>query len=161
LDAALARIDAHTRRACEELAVCFLGDSGIGKSTLINALVAGQELVLPAGGIGPLTALAMEVRHGAEASFEAEYHNARALWQGLIFGLERGHEAQLTEQTGRKLDTSVSAPFELTPEGEDDDSTADLTLTADDNEGKTKLESLRKQAQLLVKGSQDTHADLT
>src|SRR5262245_55699711 len=72
LEKSLDRIGAHDRRSSEELAICFLGDSGIGKSTLINALVAGHELLLPAGGIGPLTALAMEVRFGKEGSFQAE-----------------------------------------------------------------------------------------
>ena len=35
-------------------AVCFLGVAGIGKSTLINALVGGQEVIVPAGGMAPL-----------------------------------------------------------------------------------------------------------
>src|SRR5579862_5079603 len=67
LDQDLDRLLRTDHRASEELAICFLGASGVGKSTLINALVAGEENVLPSGGIGPLTALAMEVRYSEEA----------------------------------------------------------------------------------------------
>jgi hypothetical protein len=157
LDAALARIEAHHRRVSEELAICFLGDSGVGKSTLINALVAGKEMVLPSGGIGPLTALAMEVRHDVEPSLEAEYHAANKLWQGVIFGLERGHEKELRASTGHGIDTSL--PLEA---GGLDDGADDMPepLAPGDSEASGRLEALRKQAQLLVKGNQDTSADL-
>lgn len=46
------------------ITVCFLGNSGIGKSTLLNAVAAGAEQVLPAGGIGPLTAQATILQRG-------------------------------------------------------------------------------------------------
>src|SRR5437762_3895518 len=81
LDQDLDRLLRTDRRASEELAICFLGASGVGKSTLINALVAGQDNILPSGGIGPLTALAMQVRYSEEPRFEAEYQTAQALWQ--------------------------------------------------------------------------------
>ena len=104
LDEALARIKTLDRNVTDELAICFLGASGVGKSTLINALVAGQEQILPSGGIGPLTALAMEVRYGNVPTFEAEYHTAGNLWQGIVFPLERGHAAALKAATGREAD---------------------------------------------------------
>jgi hypothetical protein len=160
LDVAMERIAAHDRRVGEELAICFLGDSGVGKSTLINALVAGKELVLPAGGIGPLTALAMEVRHGEEPALEAEYHAANKLWQGVIFGLERGHEAQLKEATGHGIDTALPADL-FQGDGDDTEDLAPAAASAGDPEVSQRLEALRKQAQLLVKGNQDTAADLS
>ena len=158
LEVALSRIQEHDRRVNEELSICFLGDSGVGKSTLINALVAGKEIVLPAGGIGPLTALAMEVRYGDEPALEAEYHAANKLWQGVIFALERGYEFQLKETTGHVIDTSLP-PDVLEDDGDAHEDVIE-TVAAGDTEAGRRLETFRKQAQLLVKGNQDTTADL-
>jgi GTP-binding protein EngB required for normal cell division len=156
LDESAARIRALDRSVSEELAVCFLGASGVGKSTLINALVAGKDLILPSGGIGPLTALAMEVRYGEVPSFEAEYHTARNLWQGIGFPLERGHATILKETTGRDADTTV--PTDLMPDEEE----VELfdSPQSDESEARKRLEVFRKQAQLLIKGSQDVMTDL-
>ena len=74
------RLLLRTRKIDEELVICFLGSSGVGKSTLINALVAGKEILLPAGGVGPLTALALSVRYGTTRRFEARYHAQKNLW---------------------------------------------------------------------------------
>jgi hypothetical protein len=157
LDEAFARIRTLDRSVTDELAICFLGASGVGKSTLINALVAGQELILPSGGIGPLTALAMEVRYGDVPTFEAEYHTAGNLWQGIVFPLERGHAAALKAATGREADTVV--PADLMSDVQD---MVDIlgSPQSEDSDAQRRLEVFRKQAQLLVKGNQDADADL-
>jgi GTP-binding protein EngB required for normal cell division len=157
LDEALARIRILDGIVSEELAICFLGASGVGKSTLINALVAGKEIILPSGGIGPLTALAMEVRYGDEPVFEAEYHTAANLWQGIVFPLERGHAAALKAATGRDADTTLPPGFEtdLKEEFEIDDSSGSIEPGS-----RNRLDTFRKQAQLLVRGGQDSQADL-
>jgi GTP-binding protein EngB required for normal cell division len=71
----------------DKVTACFLGASGIGKSTLLNALAAGADQVLPAGGIGPLTAQATEVHYSGVPSFKAAYHSRSQLWK-IGFALE-------------------------------------------------------------------------
>jgi predicted GTPase len=157
LDEALDRIRSLDRSVTEDLAICFLGASGVGKSTLINALVAGQEIVLPSGGIGPLTALAMEVRYGDVPAFEADYHTTRNLWQAIIFPLERGHDASLKAATG--VNAVTAAPADIEADLETEAETIDR-LKSNDSESRKWLETFRKQAQLLVKGNQDLTADV-
>ena len=54
----------------EETVVCMLGQAAVGKSTLLNAVVAGSSILLPAGGIGPsLTAIATRVCYSEEPYF--------------------------------------------------------------------------------------------
>ena len=103
-DAHAGRLERLTRLADIEVAACFLGQAAVGKSTLINALVAGGNAVLPAGGVGPLTAQAIEVRYSERPMFTVEYHRSQQFWQ-LVFALEqklfRQSKIQLTATLNR------------------------------------------------------------
>jgi GTP-binding protein EngB required for normal cell division len=79
--------------------VGFLGESQVGKSSLINA-VLGQK-ALPSGGVGPLTAQATRITHSRANRIEVTYH-PRARLNQLIFALERYLERrnELPKTTG-------------------------------------------------------------
>lgn len=66
--------------------VGFLGESQVGKSSIINALV-GQR-VLPSGGLGPLTAQATALTYAKKPSFRVKYHGRKRLNE-FRFALER------------------------------------------------------------------------
>lgn len=99
----------------ERLQVGFLGESQVGKSSLINAVVG--QTVLPSGGLGPLTAQATTVtRDGDSGVLTARYHTRVELNQ-LLFGLRRLETAGPTnvevapgDDTEEDGDTDPSAP---------------------------------------------------
>jgi GTP-binding protein EngB required for normal cell division len=133
----------------QELSVCFLGNSGVGKSTLINALVADGHTVVPSGGVGPLTAQALTVRHGVQPKIEVEYHGPGRLWQ-LVFGLESSWKFELGQPRAQD-DTPEEALAEVEadpvgPQDQDDPTLADAKQHG-------RLET-RKVAELLVTGGQ-------
>ena len=80
--------------------VGFLGESQVGKSSIINALV-GQR-VLPSGGLGPLTAQKTQLVHADSPSFRVRYHGRQRLNE-FRFALERyldwlqGNETEVVE----------------------------------------------------------------
>lgn len=134
-----------------ELAICFLGSAGVGKSTLINSLVDPQLQVVPQGGIGPLTAQATVVRYASEPYLHATYHGPRRVNQ-LVFALDRFSERQsgLARQTAVELDLEDQREIELVlplsdaPGAEPPESTSD--------EGR--MRSYVSQAKQLVTGRQ-------
>ncbi len=153
----------------DEVTICFLGNSGVGKSTLLNGLAAGDRQVLPAGGIGPLTAQATEVRYSAERRFRVVYQPKGHLWN-LAFALEaRLHAEKRAAKKKEKADASDAG----TPAPADDlvsDLTAELSAReieeakeraalerkADDPEAPAQdgLEGYIKQAKNIVCGNQ-------
>jgi GTP-binding protein EngB required for normal cell division len=94
-----------------EVTICFLGNSGVGKSTLLNALAAGANQVLPAGGIGPLTAQATEVRFSEEKYFRVTYHPKGHLWR-LAFALET--RLQSERRAAKRIGRAISNKKEST-----------------------------------------------
>jgi len=59
------------------LQIGFIGESQVGKSSLINALV--ERSALPSGGIGPLTAQATQVAYADDDCLTVSYHDTEKL----------------------------------------------------------------------------------
>lgn len=157
LDADATGVEAAANLLSQELSVCFLGASGVGKSTLINALVAGKEVILPAGGIGPLTAQALIVRYGPQRRFEVEYHSQQNL-RRLLFALEQTLKAE-----GRREN---AAPSGARPERDDQELDPEVreeireAISSGEPAQKTRNDEYRKQAQLLITGNQENQVEL-
>ena len=172
----LEAVQADKERLCrlvdarDEVTICFLGNSGVGKSTLLNALAAGASQILPAGGIGPLTAQATEVRYSEEKCFHVIYHPKKNLWR-LAFALESRLQA---EQRVAKKASGIPVPndheteindelSDLASELESEELTEalqqaqlDTTLSPEEGAGEKQdaLEGLIKQAKNIVCGKQ-------
>ena len=159
--------------------ICVIGKSGIGKSTLINALVGGAVQVVPAGGIGPLTAHALVIRHGHRKRLEVKYHGSQKLRQ-LIFALSKCFAADLADQgQGLSLidatkpagtaagaqpgesDVLELSEFPVEPDEPNDESQAPRSEADASKGSKAKLAAdYRAVAQLLVSGSQSEEQDV-
>jgi hypothetical protein len=150
LDRLLARTD--------ETVLCFLGQSGIGKSTLINALVAGAESVLPAGGTGPLTAIATQVRYSERPYFCVRYQSSRKL-RGILLSLEGllGRGGQTTAHPADGIDEPwlPEEPAELDAEtGETAGSVSGAGAISE------RMEALVRATQVLVMGKREVPVNL-
>ena len=142
-DAQRVRLQHIAQFADSEVAACFLGQSGVGKSTLINALVGGSEVILPAGGVGPLTAQALEVRYSEKPMFTVQYHRLQQFWQ-LVFALEQ-KLLRLQEKAGHS-------------ELEQELSEEDLAVGLDDAQV---VDHLERQGRLIITGSQNSSPELS
>ncbi len=141
----------------QEVAICFLGAAGVGKSTLLNALVSEKYNVLPHGGVGPLTAQATIVRHSAEPYFRATYFSAQEV-NKLLFTIERAHERALKSPASRGEDLAM-------PLDEDDRAEVEGALVVDEDgtpaEGaRDKLDAWKHEARLLIQGRQEGEIDV-
>jgi GTP-binding protein EngB required for normal cell division len=146
----------------DEVTVCFLGNSGVGKSTLLNALAADDAQVLPAGGIGPLTAQATEVSFSDVPTFSVVYHPKARLWQ-TAFALEARLIQQLkkAEKLIVEPDTSDFA-VELSEEDklEAKSDAAAVEVSAEEGPTTDTMEGYIKQAKNIVCGNQFAECSL-
>lgn len=145
--------------AAEEVAVCFLGAAGVGKSTLLNALVSERHNLLPHGGIGPLTAQATVVRYADAPYFRATYLPAQAL-NKILFALERSHELAL------KRATETHELAQILDEDDLRDAEAALPVFDPETPGEVveatggKVDAYQRQVSLLIHGSPHGEIDL-
>lgn len=162
LDQELVRLQGLCKMLEADMPVCFLGTAGVGKSTLINAVVAGRDVILPAGGVGPLTAEATLVRFSNERRFQVSYHPPDK-FNKLLFALERAHEKELQRQ-GKEVDSQASDVGALLSDEERQD--AELTVSPPQepaggphSQVPDLLAALARQAVHLIRGDQYAAVD--
>ncbi len=164
LDDEAARLG-RTEQADLEIQVCVLGHAGVGKSTLMNALVAEGRQLLPAGGAGgPLTALEIQVRHAPSGSMEAQYHKLVTIHQ-IHFVLREKLKRMLG--SAAPVDQAPAVEAEPPPEDLDESTRQELSAAIADEpaersgglpdgpgEGESaRSRALEAQARLLITGS--------
>jgi hypothetical protein len=158
LDATSSRLEKLSGALESELKVCILGKAGVGKSTLLNALLDPKMTILPQGGIGPLTAQAIVVHHSDAPYFEVTYHG-RSKLNRLLFALQRH---AVVEFGG-----GDTAALKMVEEELEDDDAAELKFESrvDEKQEQTgakatpKTDGYLQQARLLVQGDQFAKAE--
>jgi len=149
LDKLAAQVEALDIPQNQLFPICLLGQAGVGKSTLINTLVADSNIVVPSGGgTGPLTANALRVLHGERPSFIVRYHASKALNQT---------RAILDFAIYRQTKDAAAKPV-IDPEDGPEISSFDLD---DDKQSNSRMEEAIGQAKLLIAGQQKADRSLT
>lgn len=82
------------------LEVGIIGLSGVGKSSLLNALVAPTRELLPSGGVGPLTGVPVRICHAATATLRVKYLD-RTWLLDVLARLGSGHSRLASDELGR------------------------------------------------------------
>jgi len=152
LDKDLASLIKKAATLPETFSACVLGNSGVGKSTLINSIVDGRTTVLPSGGIGPLTAQALTVKYSQTPKLEIEYHSPLNFWR-LIFGFESSYANELFSSNPdfQKIDQESSEQ----PIDTNDQKSEETPEAVADNRTER-----RKTIQLMIKGNQDIETEI-
>jgi GTP-binding protein EngB required for normal cell division len=128
------------------ITACFIGNSGIGKSTLINALTSGTHHVVPAGGIGPLTARATEIRYSPVPMFSVRYHKKGLLWR-IGFALEQHLQRN-------KADDGATRDPDAFGSGLDDAERLRIAQETEPEDAESSFDAYLKQAQQIIAGDQ-------
>lgn len=152
LDADVDFLDKQASSVANPISICFLGSSGVGKSTLINAIVAGSTSVVPSGGIGPLTARELRIQFGEQRFLSVAYHQPVQVWR-LLFSLAKMFPKEL-QATGKELDETKQL---LSDEDQFD---LESSSASESTQGMTRAEAYRKLAVLIVTGKQDSDVSL-
>jgi GTP-binding protein EngB required for normal cell division len=154
LDKDLKTLEEQARKIAKPIPVCFLGSSGVGKSTLINAVVAGNSFVVPSGGIGPLTARELRIEFGEQQMLSVGYHKPKQIWR-LLFSLQQMFSDELSTQGLPREPDDVARVLD-----DDDRLEIESTSSSESVQGLSKAETYRKLATLIVTGDQDSDVPL-
>jgi hypothetical protein len=134
-----------TRFSREPVEACFLGAAGKGKSTLINALVAGGDVVVPFGGVQPLTAQGTVLRYAEHPTFTALYLSAVEVERRLLFPLEKALERRAKAEA-----REASAAPKESPPPEADSAATENKAAAEEDKDDGRFADLERAARALV-----------
>jgi GTP-binding protein EngB required for normal cell division len=151
----LGRLESPTEG--RDVAICFLGAAGVGKSTLLNALISERKDLLPHGGVGSLTAQATILRHAAQPYLSVDYLDATTL-RGILLVLETSF---CREQKRHELPEDV---INTLPQEEVRELQAELAATDADprlSDAHERMEAYWRQVRLMIQGDQRGSLDST
>lgn len=147
LDKLAAQVEELEKNKGRLFPICLLGQAGVGKSTLINTLIADNGIVVPSGGgTGPLTANALRVIHGERPSFLVRYHSKKQVDQTRFILEAQVHRLLKTEAP--VIDLADGSGMET------------IDLDAEEQK-RSRTEEAVGRACLLVAGAQSAHRELT